>query len=188
MTTAYYNITWTGQQQREHVKQYVAALRSQEYLQGSKWLRQLVGARFCRWCIAGVGIDVAIKVEPTLGEWRVSEYDTDPVTVHVFHGSNGSRSVINMPDIILDFYGLRGSAVNEMINANDRTPAMTWETFAEFLEAEVVAYDSPTLACSTYVFRDKVATLNTSEAPDDMEELEAAAAIYDRLTGQPPTE
>jgi len=130
----------TPEEQAEHRKQWVAALRSGKYQQGEKRLR--TGDKFC--CL-GVACDVS-----GLGQWvEAIEYDDDGnVVENVQVYSTGSIIASHrFNGVLTDWYGVRGADVYfdgeyELLTvANDN--GYSFEKIAELIENEevIIAYN-----------------------------------------------
>ena len=156
MTTMTRELTWTGPQQREHVRMASAALRSDEYPQGSGLLlKQTDGV--CSWCIMGVLIDVARRVCPSLGSWHW--WDDGVVRFAEWHCDvHGSMTGVAMPEPVRAFYGLALNAVDAMVSDND-DGVYTFDDFAGVLDRALDAHDDPEQAAllpygQVFVFND----------------------------------
>lgn len=83
----------------EQVKQWVAALRSDEYKQGFGALHEGDG-----FCCLGVACDVAIKLVPDSGFWRLAI--KPPLCRYEFSDQSGDHTTGQLTQDIEDFFGL----------------------------------------------------------------------------------
>ena len=146
MTTTTRELTWTGAQQREHVRMASAALRGDEYPQGNGMLRYMKDG-VCLWCIMGALTDVARQVCPELGDWVWTQttFDNDVVREYADWKCNdgqGTTYGVWLPEPIRAFYGLTSDAVDAMISDND-DGVYTFADFAGVLDRALDAHDAP---------------------------------------------
>lgn len=115
---------WTKEQQKEHRKAWIEALRSGKYAQGQARLKS------DKYCCLGVACDVSGQ-----GRWSLNTYVCGDGLRSV------DKSAISLPEDVKNYYGLRnkhgGFADDEdsLIRCND-TKKYTFEQIADIIERE----------------------------------------------------
>ena len=114
-------ITWTKEQQAEHRKLWVEALRSGKYKQTRKRLRDETG-----FCCLGVACEVS-----GLGRWVEGRF--------VLNGDEVTSASIMLPQAVREFYGIAhgegGFGKSGLTHENDSVRA-TFEQIADIIESE----------------------------------------------------
>lgn len=110
---------WTPDQQREHRRLWVAALRSGEFLQGEDRLKFIDEDDQQRHCCLGVGCDVAIKHGLTLTERLIETDDDEGLTVTMFDDEDMSLNTA-----VRSWLGLTTS-IGDFMNSDGRPSCLT---------------------------------------------------------------
>lgn len=107
-------------------KQWIEALRSDEYQQGQRWLRKKDPEGEMQYCCLGVLCDLM-----TRGEWEQVPHITSQ-KVYSFH-IDDDRSTLGLPSGVVEVSGLAKDKTGDLVRLNDNERA-NFATIADWIE------------------------------------------------------